>query len=236
MRGWKFLTGDVNWEDHGGMWCRQSPDGAWWVVRFENCSDWGDGATGYECSVLRVSIPEVPAEEIHAALRSCGWEVCLTQMAIVAPYSGDIIAKVGSPAFDLVLLDALIGYGTYSPMGSETRESRPTRVRAAGRRLAESMMVNTEETAAALAKPVNALGATAADFGRGDPLAPLREKADAILRGEDPEISITDSLILRMYGASNGVTLGTAKEAKLAAAGNSLKEKEDGGGDQDTSA
>lgn len=222
--GWKVLNGDANWEEYGAIWCKQNDlDGVWWAVRFENRAEWGDGASGYECSVLRVFLPGVPPSEINAALSSCGWKMCHTERAIICPHSGDVVEKFEGKHFEMVLLDALIGYGTYSPMGSESGECWPLRVRAAGRRLAEELMSDGGACVAALARPVNKLGATAADFGRGDAMAPLRSKADAVLRGEKVELSNTDRIVLQMYNASGGRTLGGVKESGLAAAGATIR-------------
>lgn len=229
MKGWTFLTGDVCWEDHGAKWCKKAADGAWWVLRFENCESWGDGASGYECDVHRIDISSVPPTEIDAALKSYGWELIRPALIIWCPHSGDVIANLREDptTFEMVLVDCLDGYGVYAPMGAEAGESYPMRVRAAGRRLAESLMQDETARNTALAKPVNKLGATAADFGRGDSMAPLRRKADAVLRGETPELSPTDRIMLQMYYAAGGRTLGGVKEAGLAAAGAALRKEVD---------
>jgi len=108
-------------------------------------------------------------------------------------------------------------------MGSEAGESYPERVRAAARRAADEMMEDKCATSAALSRRVNKLGATAADFGRGDPLAALRGKADAVLRGEEVSLDPAERIILQMYNATSGRTLGGIKESGLAAAGAAIK-------------
>jgi hypothetical protein len=197
------------------------------VLRFENCEEWGDGASGYECSVQRIALADVPPAEIESALRSCGWEFDELVLEIRCSHSGEVIARREEPAFELVLLECLTSYGIYSPMGSEVGESYPLRVRAAARRLAEELMADSSAQSAALARPVNALGATAEEFGRGECDAPLRRTAAALVREESPEVSPEEDIMLRMYAAAGGRTLGGKVETELAAAGQVLKDKEE---------
>ena len=49
-------------------------------------------------------------DAIVQALRSCGWELH-PEHGIWVPYSGDIVAAVGSKHWDAVLVSALWGYG-----------------------------------------------------------------------------------------------------------------------------
>ena len=239
--GWTFLTGDVGWEKYGGKWCRKAPDGTWWIVRFENCDEWGDGAHGFEADIQRIDLAEVPPTELGSALRSCGWEIEARTGNIVCPHSGDVVAEFDTDAWPMVLIDCLSGSGCYSPMGSVTAEGElddfdctitddgtAHKTRDSAFTEAEEMMGSPEAIETALNKPVNALGATARDFGRGDPMAPLRAKADAMLRGENVLLSTSESIILKMYSASNGQTLGGTVKANLAAAGRIVsKEKAD---------
>jgi len=237
MKNWMFLTGDINWEDHGAKWAKCDPvTGAWWILDFENKEEWGDGAIGYYCGIKYVDLTEVPPETIADALRSCGWSLELSpssmSMSIVNDYDGTEVAS--GDAFELCLIHSLVGYGVSAPMGSEEGRSYPLRVRARARRFANGMMQDTELTAEALARPVNQLGSTAADFGRGDCLAGVRRVADKILQGEsdaesntgsNAEVSTKMSLVLRVYAAAGGQTLGGVKETGLAAAGRALQRR-----------
>ena len=49
-------------------------------------------------------------DTIVQALRSCGWELH-PELGIWVPYSGDIVAAVGSKHWDAVLVSALWAYG-----------------------------------------------------------------------------------------------------------------------------
>jgi hypothetical protein len=220
MKDWMFLTGDVNWEDYGAKWCRKDASGVWWVLDFSNKEEWGDGARGYYCEVKRLDLAEVVISEMHSALASCGWTIDPAGPAIVNDYDGIVIAS-GLDDMEPVLVESLVSYGVSAPMGSE-EGTHPTHVRAAARRLADELMADEKRAEAALAKPVNKIGSTARDFGRGDSLAGLRRVSEKLLRGEDVEVDTSMSLMLRMYAASNGQTLGGAKEAGLAAAGRIL--------------
>lgn len=226
--GWVVLTGDSSWEDYGAKWCKKDSVGVWWVLRFENCAEWGDGASGYYCDVQRVRFRDVSTADIKRALQSCGLAIDIEDGSIVDEHSGDLIAEALTERYELVMLEALTSYGIYSPMGKETGESYPLRVRAAARRLAESLMADAGRCNAALAKPVNALGATAADFGRGDGIgSSLRNRAWLHAPGGDPEGKLTpaERIVLQMYNASGGQTLGGAVETELAAAGAALKKE-----------
>jgi len=225
--GWKFLTGDVNWEDYGGKWAKKAWDNSWWILRFENCEEWGDGATGYSCDIQRIDLLEVPGDTLVSALSSCGWAYSQEEQGIVCSHSDDVVVKFTDKHFELVLIDCLSGYGCYAPMGSVTGESYPDLVRAAGHNAADEMMADSVATARALAKPANALGATAADFGCGDPLAGLRNMAAALLCGEllPTDLEPQEALVLQMYNASGGKTLGGAVESELAAAGAALRKE-----------
>jgi hypothetical protein len=243
--GWKFLTGDVCWEDHGGVWYKQAVAGPYWLLRYENMAEWGDGASGAYVQTSCIDLREVPPEAIRSALGSYGWRIEKLTCNIIDNCSGDIIAEFSgeevagelirdgdNSRWDLVLVDALLSHGTYAPMDEEQAEftldeyDDPIDAEAVATELlercaaaADLMMDDEGAVAAKMAREVNRIGSTAADFMRGDSLAGLRTKADALLRGEDVSLSKEDSLMLRMYGAAGGRTLGGAIEAKLAAAG-----------------
>jgi hypothetical protein len=232
MKDWMFLTGDVNWEDYGAKWCRKDASGVWWVLDFSNKEEWGNGARGYYCEVKRLDLAEVHPTEIKSALRSCGWRIDPSRPAIVNEYDGhnvhgNYVIAEGLDNMEPVLVECLVGYGVSAPMGSE-EGTHPTHVRAAARRLADELMADEKRAEAALAKPVNKIGSTARDFGRGDSLAGLRRVSEKLLRGEDVEVDTSMSLMLRMYAASNGQTLGGVKEAGLAAAGRILLKEGNG--------
>jgi len=211
MKDWTFLTGDVDWQDYGAMWCLK--DGAvWWVLRFENKAEWGDGAKGYYCDVLRVSDLDVSVESKKEALDSIGMSVDEFQT----------LCFENTSQAEMTILDALVGYGVYSPMGS-FESNYPDRARAQARREADRLIADNEECEKALERPVNKIGTTAGEMGQGNILAGLDRAASDVMSGEP--ISKDKEILLRMYGATNGQTLGGKCEKKLAVAGQLIMEK-----------
>lgn len=153
MRGWIDLGSDANWEDHCGMWAKQSMDGSWYVLRWLNLIDvMGErdcaesGTLEYECSVLRLDLAELSEEQLKTALEF--W---------------------GSPLeSELGRLTACINYGYGAPLESFNGSMRPTSIRAKARRYAEECMRDVALLEERLRRPVNKIGSTAAEYGRGD--------------------------------------------------------------------
>ena len=117
MKGWTNLGGDVNWEDYGGKWCKQGPDGAWYVLRFENMyevmgkNDAKDrGVAQYSCDVVYCKLEEVPEQEKVKALECSGLDDLLERYDV--DNSWRYLGKRPGPEVnELLLLDSLIGYG-----------------------------------------------------------------------------------------------------------------------------
>lgn len=77
----KFLVGDVNWEDYGGKWISPKLNNGdfdyWLVIEFINFLDaTGETYNGNEfyASIEAVAPSEVSDKEMKSALESCGWE------------------------------------------------------------------------------------------------------------------------------------------------------------------
>lgn len=184
MKGWTELCSDVNWEDYHGMWARRAPDGSWYVIRWTNMEDaCGDDAPyKYDCEVKRVDLDELPASEIRSALRSCGWELEVTvpgepdkerQCAVVNEHDGDVVAD-DPKVIPLVLVECCVQYGLGAPLESFTGSKYAKRIRAEARRYAEQCMRDDALLQERLTRPVNAIGSTAAEYGRGDVNAALQ--------------------------------------------------------------
>lgn len=159
MRGWTDIGSDVSWDDYGGKWAKKARDGTWYVIVFENMLDcvgereWGDRPP-YLATVKRVALAELSSDQLRTA-RECvganetdeGWrEVCQ--------------------------VEACIAYGHGAPL-EEFEGRRALSVRAQARRAAEGFMRDAASLAKHLARPVNAIGSTAAEYGRGDVTAAL---------------------------------------------------------------
>jgi len=209
MKDWTFLTGDVNWQEYGATWCLQKGR-AWWVLRFSNKAEWGDGAQGYCCEVLRVLLDDTAVESKRDALSFVGMsEDDFQELCFEDPKQSE-----------LCLLDALVSYGVYAPMDS-CESNYPNRARAQARRQADFIMSNDPERKRLLNRSVNKIGTTAREMGKGDLLAGLKRSADKVFKGES--VSKEKSILLKMYGAANGQTLGGKVETKLAIAGQLLQ-------------
>ncbi len=213
-RGWTLLTGDVNWDEYGATWARKGPDGAWYVVTFANMEEALDerefkssGLCRYEAAVKRVDLRTAPAEQVKGALESCGLSVdpAADFNDEGEPIPG-IVGNGGNAITDPAqvescIVECLVGFGGGAPLGDETGNGWPLRVRKAGMRLAESYMRDEHKRAAALARPVNRIGSTAEEYGHGDVWSAMRRDPS------DPLISV----LRKCYRACEGHTLGGVK-------------------------
>jgi hypothetical protein len=173
MDGWIDIGSDANWEDYGGIWAKKDKrDGSWYVIRFMNlwdaCGE-RDGLSQYECDVKRIG--EVSNEQRDSALKSCGYEYVQEKalkltVSIVQTYDGAIIAE--GKDCEIYLVYCLVGHGGGAPLESFRASVYPKRVRAEAIRYAKQCMKDSELLQGRLARPVNAIGSTAEEYGRGD--------------------------------------------------------------------
>jgi hypothetical protein len=191
MKNWIDIGSDVNWSDYGGRWARRAPDGSWYVVDFTNMVDaCGEEAeeTPFVCEVKRVDFSELSSERINEALKSCGLQQDGND---IVSDQGDVLATANDGArFEAVLVEALVGYGNAQPLESFSGARYPERIRAEARRYAETCMRDAALLSERLARPVNAIGSTAAEYGRGDIL-------DALHRGP---FDASKNLMRKLYG------------------------------------
>lgn len=173
MKNWIDLGSDSSWEDYGGKWGKRAPDGSWYVIDFTNMYDAcgegeckRDGQDQYVCEVKRVNLSTLPIENVTSALRSCGWK--MTEEGIVNEHDGGIVAEIESIHATIVIVEACVGYGCAEPIESFSGDKYPARVRADARRYAETCMKDDALLAERLARPVNKIGSTAEEYGRGD--------------------------------------------------------------------
>lgn len=150
MKNWIDIGSDVNWEDHGGTWAKKAKDGSWYVLRFENMCEavgreWGD-RDPYLAEIKRIDFSELSEEQLRSA-RSCigAEDECSVEEQLYACHA----------------------YGHGAPVDSFYGR-RADRVRAEARRAADRYAADAAGLAKRLARPVNAIGSTAAEYGRGD--------------------------------------------------------------------
>lgn len=147
-KAWTDIGSDVNWIDYGGRWARHIEGTRYHVIRFENCSEWGDGATGYHCDLQEVDTTNPLWPD---AVRSCDVELGRYEPKI-QPF---------------VMAEALSTYGAYAPLWQDGGTNAHKLLRAAK---AESRLLatNSAEYEARMDRPVNKIGSTAREYATGD--------------------------------------------------------------------
>lgn len=162
---WIDIGSDVNWIDYGGRWARKVGAGRYYVVSFENCREWGDGATGYHVELNEVDVGTASAETIASACSFVGLPI-----AGSADYDPH-----GEPISLLQLAEALHSYGAKAPLWSESGTNAHALLRAA-KHEARTLASDAAEYEARMSRPVNKIGSTAREYQAGD-------TSSAILRG-----------------------------------------------------
>lgn len=159
MKGWKDIGSDVSWDEYGGKWAKRARDGSYYVLDFTNMYDAcgerdckRDGQAQYVCEVKRVDLSELDAKTLKSA-RDC---VCLD------------LESVDEKHRELAQVEACVSYGCAQPLESFSGDVRPSWIRAEARRYAEELMRDAQALEERLERPVNAIGSTAREYGRGD--------------------------------------------------------------------
>lgn len=175
-----------NWDEERNVWARHVEGSRWHVVRVDNmdeaCGRDNDGHPKYAADLAEV---DVSSSRLAEALESCGFD-------------DDGCDDFGNALPDLAKALAMHGYGAVAPLWKDAGESARDLARA-GRR--ESRRLDAPEAyAAAMARPVNGLGQSAAEYQSGE-MGPALERGAA---NGNPAARI----MARCYVASEGRTLG----------------------------
>lgn len=172
---WRY-SGDVNALDYGGKWIRQvagpglSPRRDASVLAFqvieltnmdEACGRDNAGCARYVVDLSEVDLSSVPGKTLASALRSWGYEV-----------------DEADPPTPMDLAEMCHAYGAKAPLESYEGSNARGLLRDA-RRAANAMRGETAAHKRALARPVNAIGSTAAEVMRGDFDSALHRGAEA---------------------------------------------------------
>jgi len=164
MRKWQDIGSDVNWSEYGGKWAKRARDGSWYVVEFTNmweaCGEDDckrDGQPQYVVEARRIDLSDLDDKTLKSALD------CISCNLENVPEKHRELAKV----------EACASYGCYQPLDSFSGDHYPARVRADARRACEALMRDADALEMALDRPVNRIGSTAREFGRGDIYAAL---------------------------------------------------------------
>jgi hypothetical protein len=191
--GWKWLTGDASWEDHGGQWVKRlKGTKRYFVIRFDSYKD-DSKELRYCCDVMSVNIA-MTHEQKQQILKCYGHRLVAQhdEQGQILGYaieseSGDVLAGcVAQADLDvqaLILVECAVGYGAYAPHHSFESSHRPLNLRAQGRRAAEALMRDEADLERSLARPVNAIGSTALEYERGDIMAALTRDPDTTQKG-----------------------------------------------------
>jgi len=156
-RKWEFLIGDINWQAHGGSWCRHVANRHYHVVELINLRDaMGEEAeVTYSVSLKSVNLDEVPRAGLDAAISCMG----LNDATFARLFEGDDA--------DIGYVEALASFGLFAPMGDwDGNAYRP--LIAAAKRESNRLISDREYVESQMSRPINRLGSTAKEYATGD--------------------------------------------------------------------
>lgn len=195
FHGFRFFTGDADWLGYGGTWSRHIPGTRrYHFIRLDNmdeaCGRDNEGRHTYHVQLLEVDMDAVSEDQINSAMECCGTD----------DSSGLTDEECAGLVFE---------YGIASPLHSESTNNAYNGISTCRK---ESYRLTRDAAAyeEAMERPVNRLGSTAREYGRGD----LNSALVRGLEAGDKEARI----IGKMYIAAKGQTLGgRIPESELAA-------------------
>lgn len=146
MKRFRWLAGDLNWLDYGGMWYRKTDCCKYHVIKLVNLEDAGEPIDGNRYAV---ELGEVDLEvaDIDAAAKCCGLD---------DPHS----------ASELALVQVVAEYGQMAPFGEWVGNNARDLLKQARKRSLE--LDDPDEYHEAMDKPVNKIGSTAREYQMGD--------------------------------------------------------------------
>jgi hypothetical protein len=157
MRNFKWLTGDVNWQDYGGKWYRRvgKRGKLYHVITFSNWEDLigsdAEGGPRYHCELDAVDLGDIPNETQRSALRSIGID-------------SEIPEDWGDP--ELVRMEACHSHGAKAPLW-ELSGNNVRKLLTEARQTSRDLQPRKAH-AKAMGQRVNQLGSTAREYMKGD--------------------------------------------------------------------
>lgn len=166
MVRFSWLSGDVNWQDYGGKWVSNRQNNGqfdyWFVIELINwensCGRDADSLPTYNVSLSAVSFADCPAADISRALDS--WGITSEQMGQVTD----------SDTAAMMRVECLHSYGIHCPMSEASGNNYRQLIQQAK---TEARNAAANDLAAALARPVNKIGSTGAEFMVGDVMSAI---------------------------------------------------------------
>lgn len=194
----EWFTGDIDWVGYGGVWVHLIGNRTFHFIEWMPSEGYDDCKAGEGwVDLCEVELLSLSQRTIQSALNSCGW--AFAEDGLVGEHSGDIIAAWDDPKLDAIVADCCRSYGAKAPLYDAHGRARVGMIRTAIR---ESKKVTSSATAhaAAMARPVNRLGSTAAEAMCGD-------IASAISRGVEAGDASAE-LMHHIYSKPGMSTLG----------------------------
>ncbi len=110
--GFKWLTGDVNWDDYGGMWYKRTGKRTFEVVEFMPWAEYDSSAIEQygKYNVVAGEVDLSRADDLKSALRSCGWE--LKRGSLINSYDGETVCA--RKYVHAVCAEAMFRHGAHS--------------------------------------------------------------------------------------------------------------------------
>lgn len=162
----EFLTGDVNWEDHGGKWFRRVSEDRFHVVEIFNWEETVGEAEAPD-ETYYVGLTEVDTSlDPKSALDSCGFE--LHEDGSISCDSGDIMAEADDKDRQLfIICECMSGYGQSASLEQWDGDSLEELFTSA---IEESNLMadNEEAYEKRMESPGNRIGSTRREMQRGD--------------------------------------------------------------------
>ena len=214
-KGWQTFLDDTD-----GLWFRRRSEHNTLQYLFASVTDMDDacgkdnlGQPRYCWEACLVDLSELDPEEQQRAVSS----------GIGAEGLEEVKERFGLQGMLDAIAEACFSYGSRAPLESGVaKQFDHARARAIS--ACEESCVSEGVLADRLSQTVNKIGSTGYDFLKGDSLGGLRRSAEAVQAGEP--ISQEASIMLKMFAASKGQTLGAGVEKELAEAGEEIKRSE----------
>ena len=162
----KWLTGDVNYVEHGGKWIRRARvQGNKKARRYHvlELSMLEDDFEKYNVSLSEIDLDVIGPEQLSSALRSCGWELD-PRRGVVTEGGIELVVPNGI-VLDSVLVEACHGYGAIAPIDN-TSGSNWRKLMVAARAVSKELDVEAAHETA-MDRPVNQLMTSASNYMQG---------------------------------------------------------------------